>query len=952
MAASSTGPAGPPWPVDTLRLAVDDLQIDLSYRRVERPDGHTELPNRMFELLLVFLAEPRVLHTRTALFERVWSGVVVEDANLSQSVWMLRKALGLERRHWIRTVAGSGYVFEPPAAVEVAVAEATDPPGGAATPAPPPQRPSVNPGRRWVLPGVLALLVCLAAGIAAWQQARNAAGTVPQVATAVALIEVGKPAAGDDAGWPATLLHGWLGWKLGQLPEVTVLTEADLAADVSPLEPVIVLLSSGQSTGEDGELFLRVRMASDAGGEGFQAEVRGSPAQMPALVDELSRQLLATLAPARAASRWPGLDLDADGARGYVEVHEAVLARDWPGVVSRAQQLMHHAPGFGLIRLDLAHAQARLGQTAAAMEQVALARRLLQPLPDEAERLLAAQELSVNPSRIAQAAEAYGALAREYPQRPRLALEQARLLVRTGNAEQALQILSGPVWERQPTGIQVSRQLGLARAGLLRGDPEGTRASAREAARLAQIAGQGWELERGYALMMMGQAELILMRRDAGLVMLEQAARQFDAAGSTVNADYMRYQAELVQSAEAADSPMLETLLQEARQGGYRNVEIELLRLVAYRHYQAGQHDRFRERLDQAFAVAREAGNAFWQNQMDLDLLNEDVMLGDLDSAGRRVARLREMALEGDRATWVAHFDAYLLQLRGLTGQALAVLEQNGQATPAGDTAVEVSALTAARTSCARAGVFLQQGDMARARDELVPCKAAGHPGVAIQARLLEAELMQLGGHARQALAQLEAAGTDMEALALQGPDRLWLLLARGALLSRSGMPDQARALFDEVRARAGESGHGWMLALAETGMAEAAAASGDWDAGERHLAAAWQYVPEDTWLLARRLEQVAIVLSLARGEGDRASELLARLDAQAHLFMDAPAVLEVHSLAPARARPDGCREHASPALAADKGLAGADLSWLTASLPTRDGRGLAHAEENALAER
>jgi hypothetical protein len=67
---------------------------------------------------------------------------------------------------------------------------------------------------------------------------------------------------------------------------------------------------------------------------------------------------------------------------------------------------------------------------------------------------------------------------------------------------------------------------------------------------------------------------------------------------------------------------------------------------------------------------------------------------------------------------------------------------------------------------------------------------------------------------------------------------------------------------------------------------------------------------------------------------------------------MDAPAVLEVHSLAPARARPDGCREHASPALAADKGLAGADLSWLTASLPTRDGRGLAHAEENALAER
>src|SRR5688572_26824619 len=114
------------WPAGTRLLQVDDVQIDLRYRRVVRPEQDAELPQRMFDLLLLFLAEPHVLHSRADLFARVWPGVIVEDANLSQSVWMLRKALGESRKHWIRTVAKSGYVFEPPqpvTVVELPVAE-------------------------------------------------------------------------------------------------------------------------------------------------------------------------------------------------------------------------------------------------------------------------------------------------------------------------------------------------------------------------------------------------------------------------------------------------------------------------------------------------------------------------------------------------------------------------------------------------------------------------------------------------------------------------------------------------------------------------------------------------------------------------------------------------------------------------------------------------------------
>src|SRR5688572_25748078 len=121
------------WPAGTRLLQVDDVQIDLRYRRVIRPDQEAELPQRMFDLLLVFLAEPQVLHSRSDLFARVWPGVIVEDANLSQSVWMLRKALGESRKHWIRTVAKSGYVFEPPGPVEVEGDGATAPPAPAET---------------------------------------------------------------------------------------------------------------------------------------------------------------------------------------------------------------------------------------------------------------------------------------------------------------------------------------------------------------------------------------------------------------------------------------------------------------------------------------------------------------------------------------------------------------------------------------------------------------------------------------------------------------------------------------------------------------------------------------------------------------------------------------------------------------------------------------------------
>ena len=94
-----------PWPDNTHRLRLGDVEFDFRYRSVCRDGRVHELSQRCFDLLLLFLREPRQLHTREEIFRRVWAGVVVEDANITTSIWVLRKALGDDAKGWIRTVA-------------------------------------------------------------------------------------------------------------------------------------------------------------------------------------------------------------------------------------------------------------------------------------------------------------------------------------------------------------------------------------------------------------------------------------------------------------------------------------------------------------------------------------------------------------------------------------------------------------------------------------------------------------------------------------------------------------------------------------------------------------------------------------------------------------------------------------------------------------------------------
>jgi DNA-binding winged helix-turn-helix (wHTH) protein/Tol biopolymer transport system component len=71
---------------------------------------------KAFETLLVLVRRSREVVTKEELLKAIWPDSFVEEANLNQNIFMLRKALGdtLEERRYIVTLPGRGYRFAAP----------------------------------------------------------------------------------------------------------------------------------------------------------------------------------------------------------------------------------------------------------------------------------------------------------------------------------------------------------------------------------------------------------------------------------------------------------------------------------------------------------------------------------------------------------------------------------------------------------------------------------------------------------------------------------------------------------------------------------------------------------------------------------------------------------------------------------------------------------------------
>ncbi len=979
------------WPQGTRRLRVGDLDIDLHCRRVVRPDEEVELTQRVFELLALLLAEPNVLHSRADLFKRLWPDVVVEDANLSQSIWMLRKALGPDRRHWIRTVAKSGYIFEPPGPVEIIQAVDADTTAGASTPgmpegstgtsagapvpddaaagvdraetrapgrsgaadgseprssgpAAPGRGPAPDPGgnphstgrsywpSRFIVVGLgVALAMLLVTGAL---RLRHYLDPAPEPAISVALVEIDDEDAPPESRWPITLLRAWLGWKLGMLPDVTVLNEAHLATHTSEVSPQIVMLAGGRVPGQPGLLYVRARLDGEAGGR--QLEVRGRPEEIPALVDGLSRQVIDALVPERQGQAWPSISIDADIARRYADAYKAHHRRDFARSRKDLQDIVGDAPDFGLAQYQLSLALSGLGHASAAIEHMERAVANLQPLPEDAARVLEARRLGVDPARIEEATQAFVALAGRYPGKRDFAFEEAWSLIATGRAQEALEILEQPGWDDIPVGPTILREQLLAQANSILSNFDVAARHAKKALALAEEAGAAWQYEQATAKLHLAEIEYTQFPGRMDLARFDEIANQFDAADAPADALYTRFLAESLRPAGEA-SKRLDALLATARADGYLSIEIEILRLAALQQRNKGDHAGYRKWLEQALATATEAGDAIAIQAIETDMLYETLMTGELDRARALIERLRGTRLEGDMAHWINQTEAFLSYADGQYDKALGILDRDENGSGEDGDGHGLPAVSAARAACMRGRMQMAQGDLVSARNSWARCS---QPDFAItQLYALHGMALSdlLAGDREAALEKLEVAQKRAMEDLPPGPDRLDFQVQIAALMVRAGELDAAHDLFAHLLPQLEGGGYDWLKAEVELGLAEIAAARGHWDSSRDLAAQARRAAPKDTWVVEQRLELLQVVLMLASGERGEAAALLTRMDEKAHRTGDAVAQLEAHSLMSRDANLKGCSPATRSALLARTGLRGASLGWLTQSLTATD---------------
>jgi DNA-binding winged helix-turn-helix (wHTH) protein len=92
------------------------FRLDPAKRVLLRGEEPVSLTPKAFDTLLLLIQNRDRVMPKEELMNRIWPESLVEEANLSQTVFMLRKTLGktAPEQSYIAVVRGSGYRFDEP----------------------------------------------------------------------------------------------------------------------------------------------------------------------------------------------------------------------------------------------------------------------------------------------------------------------------------------------------------------------------------------------------------------------------------------------------------------------------------------------------------------------------------------------------------------------------------------------------------------------------------------------------------------------------------------------------------------------------------------------------------------------------------------------------------------------------------------------------------------------
>ena len=223
------------------RIYLGAFRIEPGTRTLTRDEQPVPLTAKAFDLLLYMARNRGRLLTKEELLAAVWPNSIVEEGNLSQNIFLLRKALGesSKENRYILTIPGRGYQFAAPPESEplqmvvhaahtrtTAIVEEEYFDGSAENaPGKPLEKLPAAKGRRrpWIWAGGAALAVIAGAGAIVYRAARPPLAAEHREIVVADFVNHGK-----DPAFDLTLRRA-VEIELGQSPYLSILPQPRVA---------------------------------------------------------------------------------------------------------------------------------------------------------------------------------------------------------------------------------------------------------------------------------------------------------------------------------------------------------------------------------------------------------------------------------------------------------------------------------------------------------------------------------------------------------------------------------------------------------------------------------------------------------------------------------------------------------------------------------------------------
>lgn len=732
-------------PAEKRQYRFDGFVADPVRRRLVRAGEAVPITPKAFSILLVLLERRGEVLEKEELIRRVWPDTFVTEANLTQNVSALRKALGerANEHRYVITVPGRGYCF----VAEMEVVEEPVPPSRPEIPIRDFPPPVLSPGagsRGWLAAAVLVLLM---AGVAAaLLLQRKPSPPVPgEARPSLAVLGFRNLSGSPAAGWLGPALTEMLTTELAAGGRVRVTSGENVArARQSPesLDPdslrrlhrilgcdLLVVgaylpLDAPPDAPPDAKagarLRLDLRVLRLPGGDTVAslAEV-GTEPELFELVSRTGAVLrqalgLAGLSPEQAREA-RALQ---PGSPEAVRLYSAGLARlrafDSPRAVELLRQAVAADPGSAPVRSALAQAWSTLGYDARAQAQAARAVELSGPLP-RPERLAIQARSHQVARQWARASAVYRTLWTFFPDDLEHGLQLARSLSEGGRGAESLAVVAELRRLSPPAGEDPRIDLTEATTALRLSDPATMLRAARRAEEKGKASGES--LIVGQALELEGVALLLQGDPAAAIRVLRQARMLFEKGGDSLELaatmTFIGFSLQKQGDLAGAERIYLEALARLEALGNISGVAAQLGNLGIL--YQAqGDLKRALTYLERSHSRFLEIEDPLLESRVLLVGSSILVLQGDLNGARSRLEEALSLSRRvGNRIDEACAFAglAAILASKGEVREAGRLAQKAFEMLRDRDPAQAASALAV------RADILVRQGDLAGARE-------------------------------------------------------------------------------------------------------------------------------------------------------------------------------------------------------------------------------------------